>query len=373
VVGTPKRHRTRHRTFGTVRRLPSGNYQARWSDPTTGRQESGPTTFQTRADANAWLAARQTDLARRTWVPGHSSSTFGDYAKDWLELRELKPRTRSEYAALLDGLILPTFATMRLGAITPQKVRDWHADLGKQTGPTRRAHAYALLRTILGTAVTEDLLAANPCRVRGAGRVKRAKTIRPATLEELETITTAMPDHLRPTVLLASWCALRFGEIAELRRKDVDLRAGVLRIRRGVTRVAGGAVVGEPKSTAGMRDVAIPPHLIPVMRTHLKDYAQPGPDGLLFPAEHGGHINPSTLYGSFYPARHLAGRDDLRFHDLRHTGAVLAASTGATLAELMARLGHTTPAMAMRYQHAAAERDREIAQRLTQIALGGAS
>ncbi|MEO8329596.1 MAG: tyrosine-type recombinase/integrase, partial [Candidatus Nanopelagicales bacterium] len=75
-----------------------------------------------------------------------------------------------------------------------------------------------------------------------------------------------------------------------------------------------------------------------------------------------------TLYKSWYPARHVAGRDDLRFHDLRHTGAVLAASTGATLAELMARLGHATPAMAMRYQHAAGERDREIAAQLSQLA-----
>ena len=61
-----------------------------------------------------------------------------------------------------------------------------------------------------------------------------------------------------------------------------------------------------------------------------------------------------------------AGRPDLRFHDLRHTGAVLAAQSGATLAELMHRLGHTTPAAAMRYQHAATERDREIAHRMSQ-------
>ena len=65
-------------------------------------------------------------------------------------------------------------------------------------------------------------------------------------------------------------------------------------------------------------------------------------------------LAPSTLYKVFYPARHKAGRADLRFHDLRHTGATLAAATGATLAELMSRLGHSTPGAALRYQHAAA-------------------
>ena len=77
---------------------------------------------------------------------------------------------------------------------------------------------------------------------------------------------------------------------------------------------------------------------------------------------------PSSLYAVYHPARAEAGREDLRFHDLRHTGAVLAAATGATLAELMARLGHSTVSAAMRYQHAAADRDKAIAEALSELA-----
>ena len=76
---------------------------------------------------------------------------------------------------------------------------------------------------------------------------------------------------------------------------------------------------------------------------------------------------PSTLDKVYYPARKAAGREDLCWHDLRHTGAVLAAQTGATLAELMGRLGHSTPGAAMRCQHAAADRDAEIARRLSAL------
>ena len=72
----------------------------------------------------------------------------------------------------------------------------------------------------------------------------------------------------------------------------------------------------------------------------------------------------------FYPARVRAGREVLRFHDLRHTGAVLAASTGATLADLMACLGHSTPGAALRYQHAAQDRDRVIAVALSELVTG---
>ena len=65
---------------------------------------------------------------------------------------------------------------------------------------------------------------------------------------------------------------------------------------------------------------------MPVIRAHLAAHGHE-PDALLFPAHHGGHLAPSTLYRVFYAAREAAGRPDLRFHDLRHTGAVLAAST----------------------------------------------
>jgi integrase len=77
-----------------------------------------------------------------------------------------------------------------------------------------------------------------------------------------------------------------------------------------------------------------------------------------------------TFHKSYRKVREAAGRPDLRFHDPRHTGAVLAATTGATLAELMQRLGHTTPGAAMRYQHAAGDRDAQIAEAHSRIAAG---
>ncbi len=256
-------------------------------------------------------------------------------------------------------------------AITPAAVREWNAKLRTSTGPTQRAHAYSQLRTILNTAVADEVIPANPCRVRGAGRSKRARKIEPATLGELEAIAAAMPARYRLMVLLAAWCALRFGELAELRRADIDVRNGVVHVRRGVIRADGGErLVKGPKSEAGKRDVAIPPHLMPAVKAHLSGHVAPSRDALVFPAAGGGHMAPSALYAVYHPAREAAGRPDLRFHDLRHTGATLAAATGATLAELMARLGHSTVSAAMRYQHAAADRDKVIAAALSGLAAG---
>ena len=253
-------------------------------------------------------------------------------------------------AAILGGHLLPAFGSKSLGSITPADVREWHAT-ALTDKPTIRAHAYSLLRTILASAVSDELIDANPARIVGAGRTKRVHAIRPASVPELGALAAAMPERLALMVTLASWCALRFGELVELRRGDVDLSAEVIRVRRGAVRTREGYTTTTPKTDAGSRDVDIPPHIIPLIETHLAKYVGADRDCLLSPADNGRHLQPSTLYRHWYRAREQAGRPDLRFHDLRHSGAVLAAATGATLAELMARLGPSSPAAAMRYQH----------------------
>ena len=245
---------------------------------------------------------------------------------------------------------------------------NWYARTAKDH-PTYRAWAYGLLRSILASAVDDGYLPLNPARIRGAGQAVRQHHVRPATLDELAALTLAMPPRYRLLVQLAAFCALRFGELTELRRADIDTQCGVIMVRRAVVLVNGRFVIKKPKSDAGVRDVAIPSALMPLVREHLLAHTAPGPDGLLFPSKNDPtqHLRQSALTRVFYPARQAAGRPDLRFHDLRHTGAVLAAQTGATLAELMGRLGHSTSQAALRYQHVAQDRDAVIAQKLSEM------
>lgn len=366
----------RRRSFGNIRSLSSGRYQVRFTAP-DGSYVTAPKTFAARIDAEAWLTDRRREIDAKLWNPAAVAKaekiTFGAYAAAWLAGRHvagrpIKTRTREHYQAILDDHLVPTFGKRHLSAITPKHVREWYAEtLVKQ--PTLRSHAYSLLRTIMGSAVNDELIDANPCRIVGAGRAKRVHRIRPASVAELATLTDAMPERLQLMVTLASWCALRFGETVELRRGDVDLSDEVIRIRRAAVRTHGGSYEETtPKSDAGVRDVAIPPHIIPQIEDHLSRFVGSKRDSLVFAATNGGHLQPSTVQRHWYKARKAAGREDLRWHDLRHSGAVLAAATGASLAELMARLGHSTPQAAMRYQHAAQGRDREIAALLSKLA-----
>lgn len=402
------RPRTGRPKTGSLEKLPSGRYRVRFTGP-DGDRYKAPVTFEDVGAARLWLdrEVKAIEADPEAWQPPEQRAasrragalTFGEYAEAWLSGRKVRgrplaDRTRDHYRDLLDRFILPTFEDVALKAITPEHVDRWY-ELTAADTPTYRAHAYALLRTVLGTAVDRGLIrTANPAKVRGGGTTTRAKKIRPATLEELAVITAAMPERRRVMILLAAWTALRYGELAELRRADVDTRAGVVHVRRGVVRVREVDEDGEihhvrkvkgPKTAAGVRDVPIPPHLLDDLRRHLLEHAAPGRDGLIFPGRDG-HLSPSSFYGresllnrdgtirrkghGYYEARRIAGRPDLSFHSMRHTGLTNAAVAGATLAELMALAGHSTSGAAMRYQHAAADRMQDLARRMSDLAGG---
>lgn len=364
--------KSRRQGFGNIRRLSSGRYQVRYTGPDLATH-NGPITFSTKLDAQAYLARVQHEIATGVWEasqrPTAPAEAFAAYAAAWLSTRPLKPRTTALYAGLLRNHILPVFATVDVGAMTPALVRSWYA--GLNTGPTARANAYGLLRTILAQAVDDGIMAANPARIKGAGTKKRQRELRVLTVAELDKLVEAIPERYEALVLLGAWCALRFGELSALRRSDLDLKSGIVHVRRAVTTVKGQTIVGEPKSDAGRRSVTIPPHIIGALKAHIAQHAAFGRDGLVFPPASGdGHLALSTLHRVFGPAKVKAGRPDLRPHDLRHFGAVMAARSGATLGELQQRLGHSSATAALIYQSAVSDRPTEIAANLSALAQG---
>jgi integrase len=120
----------------------------------------------------------------------------------------------------------------------------------------------------------------------------------------------------------------------------------------------------EPKSEAGKRTVNIPPHVLPVLRVHAEQFA--GPEFFCV-GKDGKRMRGNAIYQAFVRARKRVGLN-IPFHDLRHTGQSLAAATGATLADLKMRLGHSSSAAAQRYMHAIEGRDLEIAKALSILA-----
>lgn len=292
--------------------------------------------------------------------------TVADYVGQWIESnpRISSPRTRERYEGLLTHHIAPTIGTSKLGKVTPPAVRRWHNALVAFASPDTAAKAYRLLRAAYNTAVADELVVRNPCKVDGAG-VERPSERPVATVAEVQALAEAVAPRFRLLVLMAAWTGLRLGELAALTRADVDLMRGVVMVTKQLQQLADGTtVVRPPKSAAGRRTVALPPPLVAEIEAHLERYAEPGRDGRIFTGERGGHLSRSRWNQRWQQARRSIGRDDLKFHDLRHTGNTLAAATGASTKELMVRMGHSSMAAAIRYQHATDDRDQAIAAAL---------
>ncbi|MCW2690204.1 MAG: integrase, partial [Mycobacterium sp.] len=279
---------TGRRQFGSLRRLPSGRWQARFCGP-GGKTVTAPHTFARKIDGECWLGDRRKEIDNALWNPQAAppdQTTFSDYSQRWLRERRtsgrpLRPRTRVQYEKMLTVHLLPQFGDHTLTSITAQQIRTWYSTL-LDDAPSMRSQVYQLLHAVLASAVSDEVIDANPARIRAAGQSKRVHKVIPASVKELSALTEHMPDQLKLTVPLASWCALRYGEMTELRRGDIDLDAEVIRVRRAVVFVKGGFIVGEPKSQAGIRNVAIPPHLLPTISDHLERFVGQERDALLF-------------------------------------------------------------------------------------------
>lgn len=380
---TPRPARRRRRGgFGTVERLPSGRFRARWRDP-SGRRVTAEQTFPTTADARAFLSTVEADILRRTYrAPRRVSETLAAYGARWVERRPgLKDSTRHQYAIDFRRHVEPYLGPMLLDQIEPDRVRAWHAALsadlrsrlggtgevgrsraGRRDGSATVARSYRLLRAILQTAVDDELLLRNPCRLSGAGEPRSAE--RPTlSVAELAALASVVPARYRAMVLMAGFSGLRAGELAALQLRDLQLDGAVpsVKVTRRLYRVAGRLTVDVPKSDAGGRTVVLPAFVGADLRRHLaEDRSGAGRDDLVFLTA-GGREILDTYSQILRRGLDKIGRADCRGHDLRHSAMTAAAEHGATLATLMQMAGHSTPAAAQRYQHATAEHARRVA------------
>jgi len=257
---------------------------------------------------------------------------------------------------------------MPLADLDAMAVRAWLAKLEREgVGASTRAKSYRLLSRILGMAIESGYLTRNPCTIRGAAS-EPAPEMRFATVAEVAALADAIPPRFRALVLVAAYTGLRWGELAGLRIRRVDLLHHRITVAEQLLEVRGQLAVGPTKTGAGQRTVTLPTVAAEALAEHLGVYAEAGPDRLVFSAERGGLIRRSNFTRRVWiSATRAAGEEGLRFHDLRHTAATLAVAAGASTRELMVRMGHSSSAAAPRYQHVMAGRDVAIAAGLDEL------
>lgn len=357
----------RKRRFGRVRRLPSGRYQARYPGP-DGLDRPAPDTFARKTDAEIWLTMKEAEIRAGDWLdPDAGSILLADYGASWIAERpNLRPKTMQTYEGLLRIHIVPILGATEVAGIKEGAVRRWRKSLlDSGVGSVTVAKAYRLLKAILNTAVDDGMIKRNPCRIKGAGQEHSPE--RPVlSLTDVFALAEAFDRRYRLMILLAVFCSLRWGELAALTRSAIDPDAGVLAVRAGVVELKTGQLVtGPPKSEAGNRVLTIPDFLVADVAEHLDTFTGPGPGALVFTGPKGAQLRRSNFSRQWNAATAKASLSGFHFHDLRHTGNQLANDEGASLRELMDRMGHSTTRAALIYQHRSSRRDQRLADAIS--------
>ncbi|WP_157978619.1 MULTISPECIES: tyrosine-type recombinase/integrase [Nocardia] len=395
----PKRRAPR-RSFGRIRQLPSGRWQASYLGPDL-QTHKALDTFDTKGRAEGWIAEERKLIDLEIWASPAARAAaltaeqqqadvlFRQYAEKVVATRvsrrgkPLARRTVDSYNYLLREHINPTFGATPVADITLEMVRDWYSSVSrvrpqgrksKSSGtnsadvPTTRARAYEVLRMVCNVAVDDGLIDKNPCRIKGATAVQPAHDATVLAPAEIDALATAMPPELSASVLLAAWCGLRPSETFELRRRNLNADCSVMTVAFAATYRNGEIVIDRPKAGSD-GDVVLPDHIRPAIRRHLERHVAPAADSLLFPDPATGETMREWVYRRiFNKACAAIGRPDFRPGEQRHTGGTVAAQAGGTLPEVMERLRHKTPQAAMRYQKIAAGRAKKLATNISELA-----
>jgi integrase len=315
-----KRRKAGRANFGTIDLLPSGRLRARYVGPDE-RRHNAPHTFDTLVDADAYLLTIRQQIMSGTWLsPAEqqradrfaavSGTTANTLFEDYLDEGDLKQGTIDLYRYQWHRFIEPTIGAQAVAELTATDVADWRNRL--PSGARQREQTEDLLRAALGLAIERRLINFNPAartRRKRKGRGTRAKARDTILLSptEVAALAEAMPVERSFAVLISAWCGLRQGEMFALRRSDLNINrndeghisAATVFVTRSVVRSKqpDGTILAfedDPKSDAGIRRVAIPPHILGDLDDHLNRFAQTGDNGLLFPNTSGGYLHPRT-------------------------------------------------------------------------------
>lgn len=200
--------------------------------------------------------------------------------------------------------------------------RAWYLrQMAENPGSTQPGKAYRLARAMLNTAVEDGLLRTNPWKVKVAG-AQHAEERPVAMPGQVAKLVEAVHPKYRTMVLLAAYCSLRFGELAGLRRRRIDLLHHTVTVEETAVELAGGRVVfGPPKTAASRRVVSLPPELVQTLEQHLADHVGPRPDALVFTDLDDEPLGRQRFRPLWAAACAGAKINGLHFHDLRGSGA----------------------------------------------------
>ena len=330
-------------------------------------------TFPRKLDADRFVAATTTDVARGEWLdPTLGKVTVADFVNQGFRptLVNLEPTTRSVNESHLRTHILPAFGRMPLAAVDYTQCQSWVNELSTRRAAATVVKSAQVMSKVMRTAVRSGRIKTNPMAEVSLPTIHESEDVylTPAQVEGLATSMTTVDPWHRALVWVGCYAGPRIGELAALRWTDLDPMRRTLTIERKVVELAGdGFVEGQTKTKAGRRTLTLPRRVIEEVEQH-RDlvWERLGEQPLVFPGKQGGYLRPKNLRRrAWLQAVRAADLEGMTFHDMRHTAVSLWVAAGATDMEVAKWAGHKNAGFTKsRYAHLFPEHGEALADRL---------
>ena len=330
----------------------SKRYRVLYRDPAHHqRQKRG---FKTKKAAKDYIARVTVAINDQDYIDPHGGRTLiDDLGETWLEGKRgaIKPKYYGDLESAWRVHVKPQWGERTVASIRHSEVQAWVSQLSggdaskgmPGRSPTVVIRAYGVLKGIFDSALADGLLRRSPCE--GTQLPRKVRKERVYLTPEQVLSLAEHAGHHKALILTLGFCGLRWGEAAALRVKHVDQTNHRLAIRLNYVRSGSNHYEGAPK-TWETRDVPVP---LQVLDAIMGDCQGKSPEDLVFTDEDGGRIREQTIRknGWYRQALDASGCPYLTCHDLRHTAASIAISSGANVKAVQRMLGHKSAQMTL--------------------------
>jgi integrase len=297
--------------------------------------------FQKKIDAERFVVEMESRKLRGIWTnPEHGKELFGKWLDEWWETTtNLRPSSRARDESYMEKHVRPRFGDVPLAKISQVDVRAWVADLSKRRKPATVHLIYQILARALDAAVDGGMIPLSPCRNISLPKIEHGEP-RFLTPEQVNRIVGAAHDYYRTLILTAAYLGPRWGELAGLRPKNVDILHRKLHIVEQATELKGVVTLGSPlKTPASRRTITIPKFLVPLLEEQIGRNKE-----LVFPSRDGMPMRRTNFRRRTWDAalKKAELSPTIRFHDLRHTSVAFAIARGAHPKAIQERIGHSS-------------------------------
>ena len=369
---------------GSIRKRKDSRWEGRYTaghDPETGKAIYKNVLGRTQAEVKEKLKAaiKETQSLDQTKVGKY---TVGEWMEVWFEdyaKIKVRPSSHQTYRGYIDNHIVPNIGDLPLEKLTSLDLQKLYKKLltkgrvdrleakGQPKGLSAKTvrNIHQILSSALKLAQEQRIILANPAEGCAMPKVEH-REMKTLPVEQLQSfLREARESGVFELYYLELATGLRRGELLGLKWEDIDLERGDLLVKRQVARINGEVTEAPLKTKNAYRTLPLAEDTISVL---IEQKKKAGSSPWVFPSPVGGPISPDNVLHMLHRVLKRAGLPRVRFHDLRHTFAILALQNGVDIKTVSGMPGHFPAAFILdTYAHITTSAQKEAARTIEKV------